>query len=118
MPSTNWDCFISTNETNELAAQRTACGVLVKACRAAAFDRGLLSSYAMNADEERLNRRVAEILRNVLASWRETFDVLRVIEDNWRSPDGITLERWMQIDPNTSQGVAFAAGSPLVATGE
>ena len=67
-------------EADEIAAQRIACALLVKACQSASFDFGLNSSYAKSALEERRNRRAALIVNDVIASWSETLAIVETIE--------------------------------------
>jgi len=66
-------------EADEIAAQRIACALLVKACQSASFDFGLNSSYAKSAREERRNRRAALIVNDVIASWSETLAIIETM---------------------------------------
>ncbi len=88
-------------EREELAAQRIACGLLVKGCERALFQFGLMADDT-TADTKQLllDRRAAEITGEILGSWRATFDILCKLERNQRWPNVETLEGWLQVDPS------------------
>lgn len=79
MPTFIEDRSYTTQEADEIAAQRIACALLVKACKAASFDFGVNSSYANNAREERRNGRAAVIVNDVIASWSETLAIIETM---------------------------------------
>ena len=60
----------------ELEAQRIACRVLVEGCEAALASIRLGRAVARGGRELRTTLRAREILEEILASWRETLDVL------------------------------------------
>jgi orotate phosphoribosyltransferase-like protein len=95
----------TTQEANEIGAQRLACALLVEACRSASFDFGVNSTYARSAREERLNRRAAQIVNDVIASWRETLAIIETIEANQSWPGEIALEaQRQQVDSSALAG--------------
>ena len=67
---------LSTQDAGELEAQRVACGYLVKGCERALFHFGLVAGETGNVDAARVDQRAADIMRQVLTSWRDTLSLL------------------------------------------
>lgn len=68
---------MTTDEVGELQAQRVACAYLVRGCETARFDFHTLATEPADLEAARTADRAAEILQDVLASWRETLALLR-----------------------------------------
>ena len=62
----------------ELEAQELACSYLVKGCERALYHFGLVAGETGGGDGANIDRRAAEIMRDVLGSWRETLSILRM----------------------------------------
>jgi len=90
---------VTASEREELAAQRIACTFLVKACENALFCLGISAAEIGNADEARLDQRAADVMREILGSWRATLDILRGLELKQTWPDVESVEGWLQVDP-------------------
>jgi hypothetical protein len=67
---------VLNSDPKELEAQRVACSYLVKGCERALFDFGLIAGETGGVESMRIDERAAQIMRNILGSWRDTLSVL------------------------------------------
>ncbi len=63
-------------DARELEAQRIACSYLVKGCERALFDFGLIAGETASIEAGRIDERAADIMRDVVGSWRDTLSLL------------------------------------------
>jgi len=64
-------------DAREVEAQRIACSYLVKGCERALFDFGLIAGETASIEAGRIDKRAADIMRDVVGSWRDTLSLLR-----------------------------------------
>jgi len=91
----------------ELKAQRLACSYLLKGCERALFHFGLVAGAAGNMETANIDQRAADIMRDILGSWRETLSVLQASSpagERDRTPQGWTFM--------PAPGTATSAGEP------
>jgi hypothetical protein len=69
---------LSPVEGEEIAAQRTACDLLVRSCEQALFDLRCAIGEAADPQEVRSGLRAIELLQDVLVGWLETRETLAV----------------------------------------
>jgi hypothetical protein len=93
MTSSGESKFASKLSGQELEAQQLACSYLLKGCERALFQFGLVAGETGNADSARVDQRAADIMRDILGSWRETLSLLEAA-----SPAGVSggqAQGWM-----------------------
>lgn len=99
--------FSGTLSGRELEAQRLACSYLLKGCERALFQFGLVAGETGNMDAAGIDQRAADIMRDILGSWRETLSLLQASApagEHGRAPQGWTFMR--------TAGAAASAGEP------
>jgi hypothetical protein len=86
--------FSGTLSGRELEAQQLACSYLLKGCERALFQFGLVAGETGNVDASSVDERAADIMRDILGSWRETLSLLEASAPagkRGRSPQGWTF---------------------------
>jgi len=73
---TKWQRERSGLASEDIAAQRLACTYLTKACERALFELRSSLAAASSPSEVRAGLAAAELLSNVLLTWRETYAAL------------------------------------------
>jgi len=96
-------------EHDELIAQRIACNLLIKGCESALFSHDLAAGETGDSKQARIERRAAEIAREILRGWHGTLDALRSLERKQRWPDVDTLVGWLSVAPTGLSNDAVAA---------
>lgn len=76
MTSSGESKFASKLSGRELEAQQLACSYLLKGCERALFQFGLVAGEAGNPESAKVDQRAADIMRDILGSWRETLSLL------------------------------------------
>jgi hypothetical protein len=89
----------------ELEAQELACSYLVKGCERALYQFGLVAGETGNDEGATIDQRAADIMRDVLGSWRETLSLLRTAPPTTTRPG--PDQNWMLMK---SPGTATPAG--------
>jgi len=85
--------FSNSLSGRELEAQQLACSYLLKGCERALFQFGLVAGETANMEAAGIDQRAADIMRDILGSWRETLSLLRASSlDAGRSS---TAQGWM-----------------------
>jgi len=98
--------FSATLSGCELEAQQLACSYLLKGCERALFQFGLVAGET-GVDAARVDQRAADIMRDILGSWRETLSLLQASSpaaERGTTPQGWTFMR--------TSGDAPSAGEP------
>jgi len=99
--------FSGTLSGRELQAQQLACSYLLKGCERALFQFGLVAGETGNAEAANIDQRAADIMRDILGSWRETLSLLQASSpagERDRTPQGWTFM--------PAPGTATSAGEP------
>jgi hypothetical protein len=78
----------------ELEAQELACSYLVKGCERALYQFGLAAGETGIPEGTEIDRRAADIMRDVLGSWQETLSLLRSAQPAIRD-HGRQSQAWM-----------------------
>jgi hypothetical protein len=84
--------FSGTISGRELEAQQVACSYLLKGCERALFQFGLVAGETANVDAAAIDQRAADIMRDILGSWRETLSLLQASAP--ASPQGSSPQGW------------------------
>ena len=69
--------FSGTLNGRELEAQQLACSYLLKGCERALFQFGLVAGETGRVEAAGVDQRAADIMRDILGSWRETLSLLQ-----------------------------------------
>ena len=88
--------FSGTLSGRELEAQQLACSYLLKGCERALFQFGLVAGETSNVDAAAIDQRAADIMRDILGSWRETLSLLQAsapADEHGRPSQGWTFMR-------------------------
>jgi hypothetical protein len=88
--------FSGTLSGRELEAQQLACSYLLKGCERALFQFGLVAGETENLEAAGIDQRAADIMRDILGSWRETLSLLQAslpAGEGGRAPQGWTFMR-------------------------
>lgn len=100
--------FSGTLSGRELEAQQLACSYLLKGCERALFQFGLVAGETASVDAASIDKRAADIMREILGSWRETLSLLEASAPagaQGSSPQGWTFMRTTGTD--TAGDTAF-----------